>query len=58
MIEGGLPRFQPRGYVTAAPYAKIGILFVLGIGLHNLPGGIAVGTSFVYPGQLGITPFR
>ncbi len=53
LIEGRLPHLHPQEYVAVAPYVRMGVLLALGIGLHNLPEGIAVGAGFASRGQLG-----
>jgi zinc transporter, ZIP family len=42
------------GGAKCCPYIKTGILLSIGIALHNLPEGVAIGASFIVSYQTGI----
>ena len=53
-LERRLPHLHPQDPAAAtSPYVRMGVLLALGIALHNLPEGVAVGAGFASSDQLG-----
>ncbi len=46
--------FDSNGDTERAKYLKTGILLSIGIAMHNLPEGVAIGTSFIVSYELGL----
>ena len=53
LLERRLPHAHPQDSAVSASFIRMGVLLALGIGLHNLPEGIAVGAGFAASEQLG-----
>jgi len=53
VLERRLPHLHPQDTAITTPYVRMGLLLALGIALHNLPEGVAVGAGFAASESLG-----
>lgn len=53
-IEGLLPNFHTKHRHKNSGFLKAGILVGIGIAIHNLPEGLAIGSSFAFASEMGM----